>query len=113
MYELDADSQLQAMGNGAFRSAVTDRFSIGSAPNGGYLAFIALRAALATTPHPDPFSVTTHYLATARPGEVTLNVESVRTGRGHSTREVRMHQGGKEILRQLAVLGDLSTTRAW
>jgi acyl-CoA thioesterase len=109
MFELDADSQLERKGDTSFRSIVTDRWSIGSAPNGGYLAFIALQAALETTPHVDPFSVTTHYLSTARPGEVTLSVESVRTGRGHSTREVRMHQGGKEILRQLAVLGDLSS----
>lgn len=109
MFELDADSRLDAIDGASFRSIVTDRWSIGSAPNGGYLAFIALRAALSTSSHPDPFSVTTHFLATARPGEVIATVESVRTGRGHSTREVRMHQEGKEILRQLSVLGDLTS----
>lgn len=108
MHELDADSRLVRSDGDRFEAALTDRWSIGSAPNGGYLAYVALRAALATVPHPDPFSVTTHYLRTATPGPAELRVEPVRVGKGHATVEARLLQDGKEVLRQLAVLGDLS-----
>lgn len=111
MHELDVDSQLTPLGDLRFSTTITDRFSIGTAPNGGYLAFIVLSAAMQDAPHPDPFSVTTHYLAAAKPGPAEVQIESVRVGRGHSTFEGRLFQGGKEIVRQLAVLGDLSVTR--
>jgi acyl-CoA thioesterase len=87
---------------------ITDRWSIGAAPNGGYVAMIATRAIAASLPQPDPFSVTTHFLRVARPGPAEIAVEVVRAGKGHSTAEARLIQGGAEVLRTIAVLGDLS-----
>lgn len=108
MHELDQDSQLTALEDLRFAARITDRWNIGAAPNGGYLAYLALGASMRTVPHPDPFSVTTHYLGVAAPGPAEIRVERVRVGKGHATVEARLVQGEREVLRQLAVLGDLS-----
>ncbi len=109
MSELDRDTHLTLLEPGRFAVQITDRWSIGTAPNGGYLAVITTKSILATLRHPHPFSVTTHYLSTAQPGPAEVLVEVVREGRGHSTGQARLIQGGKERLRTIAVLGDLST----
>ena len=108
-YELDVDTALVARGDGRFAVHVTDRWNIGAAPNGGYLGVITTRAIAAMLPQPDPFSVTSHYLAVARPGPAEVVTEVVRLGKGHSTAEARLVQGGREIVRTLAVFGDLGT----
>lgn len=109
MSELADDTRIEPLGPGRFGARITDRWSIGTAPNGGYLAVITTKSIAASLPHPHPFSVTTHYLSTAKPGPGEVAVEVVRTGRTHSTAEARLFQDGKEILRSLAVFGDLGT----
>lgn len=105
--ELDTDTALEPIGAGKFRAQITDRWNIGSAPNGGYLAVIATKAIAAVLPQPDPFSVTTHYLAVAKPGPAEVITEVIRLGKGHSTAEARLVQDGRELLRTIAVFGDL------
>lgn len=105
--ELDRDTELVPVAEGRFRAHITDGWSIGSAPNGGYLAVITTRAIAAVVAQPDPFSVTTHYLSVARPGDAEVVVEVVRAGRGHSTAEARLLQDGREVIRTLAIFGDL------
>lgn len=107
-YELDRDTQLEPAGEGRFRTTISDAWSIGTAPNGGYLAVIATKSIGAMVPQPDPFSVTTHFLATAQPGPAEVMVEVVRTGKGHSTGMARLIQEGREVLRTIAVFGDLT-----
>lgn len=69
---------------------------------------IATVLAQARPGQPDPFSVTTHFLAVAKPGDAEVVVEIVRAGRGHSTAQARLLQDGREVLRTLAIFGDLS-----
>lgn len=107
--ELEQDTHLEKVGAGRFRVRITDRWNIGTAPNGGYLAVITTKSIAATLPHPHPFSVTTHFLSTARLGTAEVQVEIVRSGRGHGTAEAKLLQEGKEIVRTLAIFGDLST----
>jgi acyl-CoA thioesterase len=107
-YELDRDTQLEAVGPGRFRTTISDAWSIGTAPNGGYLAVITTKSIAACLPQPDPFSVTTHFLATAKPGRAEVEVEVVRAGKGHSTATARLLQDGREVLRTIAVFGDLT-----
>lgn len=107
MHELDDDSLLEPRGPLRFGATISDRWNIGAAPNGGYLAHLLLGAAAGSVPQPDPFSVTTHYLGVAVPGPAEVFVEVVRRGRGHATVQTRLVQGEREVARQLAVLGDL------
>ncbi|AKF06156.1 thioesterase family protein [Sandaracinus amylolyticus] len=115
--ELDGDTAIEPIGplhegRSRFATTLTDRWSIGTAPNGGYLAVVAARALGAVLPHPDPFSASTHFLSPARPGPAEIAVEIVRAGKGHSTGEARLFQEGREVLRMIATFGDLGALDA-
>ena len=77
----DEDTAVTPLGGGAFRAELTSRWNVGDTPNGGYLLAIALRAAGEQLAHPHPFTSTVHDLRPARPGAVTIEVETVRAGR--------------------------------
>jgi len=110
-YELDADTEVRRTGDHLWRGAVSDRWSIGPYPNGGYVLAIALNAIRQELPHPDPFTVTAHYLSPPQPAPIDVAVEVVRSGRGHSTAMARMLQDGKERVRVLANYGDHSQSQ--
>jgi acyl-CoA thioesterase len=59
--------------------------------------------------HPDPFSVTAHYLRPAQTGPATITVDVARSGRKHSTASASMVQEGRERIRVLATYGNLAT----
>ncbi len=115
--ELDIDTAIERAAAGRFRAVITDRWNIGTAPNGGYLAMILGRAmarelADAGREHGDPLSLTTHFLSVARPGPAEVAVAIVRSGRGHSTLEARLIQRDeaqeeREVMRALGLFGDL------
>ncbi len=66
MSQFDDETLLQPDGDGTWSGRVHAGWNIGGNPNGGYLAAIAVAAARRAVPaHPDPLSVTLHYL---RPG---------------------------------------------
>lgn len=98
---------------GFFTATISDRWSIGSRPNGGYLLGLAGRALQQTLPHEHPLTVTGHYLSPPEPGPATVEVETVRTGRSVSTGSARLLQpvgedgAAKERLRVLATFGTL------
>lgn len=113
MSELDDDTALRALGEGRYAARVTDRWSIGSAPNGGYLAMIAARAMASALPHPHPVTSTTHFLSVARPGDAEVHVEVLRSGRTHSSAVAKLiqesEQGPREVLRTMATFADLAS----
>ena len=110
-FELDEDTSLTDLGGGRFAGQVSDRWSIGPYPNGGYVMSLGLRAVAAMLPHPDPFAVSAHYLSPTEHGPCQVDVEVVRTGRAHSTASVRLHQDGAERMRLLATYGDHTLSR--
>jgi len=106
----DADTRVEQTGEGSFLGFIDPGWNIGDNPNGGYLLSVVTSALAEVLPHPDPLSVTTHYL---RPGTAGIpcevEVELVRTGRTLSTVRARLSQEGKQRLEVLAAYGDLST----
>lgn len=102
----------EADGKAQFAGRVGGNWSIGANPNGGYLVSIAMRALLQQHPqHPDPLTVTAHYL---RPGipDAPCNVEArvLRSGRQLTTGRATLLQEGKERIEVLAGFGDLLMT---
>ncbi len=79
----------------------------GAAPNGGYLMALAARAMREGLSHPDPVTLTAHFLAPPQPGEVQIDVEVVRAGRRHSTVTAALRQDGRECTRLIGAFGDL------
>jgi len=110
MSQFDDETLLQPDGDGTWSGRVHAGWNIGGNPNGGYLAAIAVAAARRAVPaHPDPLSVTLHYL---RPGlsdqPCSVDVRVLRTGRTLSTVRATLRQAGEARLEVLAALGDLS-----
>src|SRR5688500_7003191 len=109
MHEFDTDTAVRARGDGCFDATVTDRWGVSGRPNGGYLMAMGLRALGHVLPHPDPRTVTTHFLRPPRPGPVEITAEVVREGRRLSVGEARLHRREREFVRMIAAFGDLST----
>ena len=112
-YELDRDTRSTAVssetGRIVLQTTISAGWSIGAAPNGGYLATLMARAIGDAVEMPDPFTTTVHFLRVAQPGPGRIEIEIVRTGRSHSTGVARLIQGEKEVLRVISTFGDLSS----
>ena len=113
-FEFDHDVRVAPAGEAAWHGHVSPGWNIGANPNGGYLLAIAgaaLRAALPA--HPDPLSVTAHYLKPGVPGaDCRVSLQLLRGGRTLSTVRASLVQDGATRLELLAAMGDLGTAAA-
>ncbi len=104
-----------------FDTAVVPGWDILGNANGGYLMALAARAMSIVTERPDCFTITAHYLAPAPASPARLEVRPVRAGRRFATATASLFlvdqsggsgtagaAGGRESLRVIATLGDLS-----
>ncbi|MFF4246632.1 thioesterase family protein [Streptomyces sp. NPDC001822] len=110
--EFDRDTAVTLRGDGVYDAELSAGWTIIRAVNGGYLLAILGRALGEALPHPDPFSVSAHYLTASVPGPAVIRTQVVRTGRTLSTGEASLFQfaeDGSEIerIRVLATYGDL------
>jgi acyl-CoA thioesterase len=108
----ERDTAVERVAEGRYRGTVAPGWAVihGGAPNGGYLMAVAARAMRDPLPHhPDPVTITAHYLAAPAVGEVDIDVEVVRSGRRHATVAATLSQDGREQVRLLGAFGDLAT----
>ena len=111
MYQFDRDIRTEQAGQNLWRGTVTPWWSIGDAPNGGYLMAIAGRILGEALPHPDPLSFTAHFLDKALHGPVEVEVTRLRSGRSVSTGVARFIQQGEERARFTATYTDFDRVR--
>ena len=112
--EFDRDTAITLRETGVYDAALSSGWTIIHAVNGGYLLALLGRALGDALPHPDPFSVSAHYLTASQPGPAVIRTETVRTGRTLSTGQASLFQyeeDGTEVerIRVLATYGDLDT----
>jgi acyl-CoA thioesterase len=117
MSHFDEDTRVTPMGpveEGAFTGQVHPAWNIGSNPNGGYLLALAAQALRQRTPaHPDPLSITVHYLRPGTSGQACrIDTEVLRSGRTLSTVRARLSQDGSTRLELLAAMGQLAAQDA-
>jgi acyl-CoA thioesterase len=105
----DEDTEVKPEGNNRYTGRITDRWSIGPVPNGGYVLAVGLSALGQALEPPDPLTVTGHFLRPAVPGPVDIWVEAVKRGKNFSTGMARLVQEGNEVLRVLATYGTLGS----
>lgn len=110
--EFDRDTAVVAREPGVYDADLSAGWTIISAVNGGYLLAVLGRALADELPHPDPFTLTAHYLTASQPGPAVIRTQTVRTGRGLSTGQASLFQTddrGREVerIRLLASYGDL------
>ena len=107
-FEFDRDTTVTPLGDGLWRAQVSERWGTGKSPNGGYLLALVIRALAGALRHPDPVTVTGHFLRAPGPGPVDIHIDAAPPGRTLSTATASLHQNGEECLRVLASYGDLS-----
>ncbi|MEU1279488.1 thioesterase family protein [Streptomyces sp. NPDC005805] len=112
--EFDRDTAVtrRAGEPGVYDAELSAGWTIIHAVNGGYLLAMLGRALGDALPHPDPFTVSAHYLTASQPGPAIIRTETVRTGRTLSTGQASLLQiaeDGTEVerIRVLATYGDL------
>jgi acyl-CoA thioesterase len=102
------DTAVEARGDGRYAATVSERWTvIGGVPNGGYLMAIAARAMAAEAAHPDPVTVTAHFLRPTAVGGATIEVERLKAGRRLSQLSARLLQDGEARLQLVAAFADL------
>ena len=111
MSQFDAETRLQTSADGSSGGQVSSSWNIGTNPNGGYLLALAVAALRKQMPrHPDPVSVTVHYL---RPGlgdqPCQVNCQLLRSGATLSTGRASLIQQDKLCLEVLAAFADLAS----
>lgn len=108
-YDFDRETASTVAGDGRRSGVLSARWNIGDNPNGGYLTSVALRAMGEAVEHPDPLSVTTHFLRPGLGGEPCETVlEVLRQGRQLSHVRASLRQQGEIRLELMAIFGDLS-----
>ncbi|MEU5597879.1 thioesterase family protein [Streptomyces sp. NPDC020298] len=112
--EFDRDTAVTRREPGVYDIDLSAGWTIINAVNGGYLLAVLGRALADTLPHPDPFTISAHYLTASQPGPAVVRTETVRTGRTLSTGQASLFQydeaGGEvERIRVLASYGDLDS----
>ncbi|MFD0545733.1 thioesterase family protein [Streptomyces mexicanus] len=110
--EFDRDTALVRRAPGVYDIDLSAGWTIINAVNGGYLLAVLGRALADALPHPDPFTISAHYLTASRPGPAVVRTDVVRTGRTLSTGQASLFQydeDGREVerIRVLASYGDL------
>ena len=109
MSRFDEETRISPAGPDAWAGQLSPSWSIGANPNGGYLLALAVAALRAAVPaHPDPLSVTVHYLRPGlggRPFDVRTRV--LRPGRSLTTAAATLSQDGEPRIEVLAAMGAL------
>ncbi|CAL9436924.1 putative protein [Streptomyces sp. enrichment culture] len=110
--EFDRDTALTPREPGVYALDLSADWTVFGVVNGGYLLAVLGRALADALPHPDPFTVSAHYLTASRPGPALVRTETIRTGRTLSTGQASLFQydeEGNEVerIRVLASYGDL------
>ena len=110
MSDFDEETRLEPAGENSWSGNVHPSWNIGANPNGGYLLALAVAALRRADPrHPDPLSVTVHFLRPGLAGQpCRVDVQILRSGRTLSTGRATLYQDGVARLEVLAALGDLS-----
>jgi hypothetical protein len=93
-------------GPGRYTVELTPYWSAFGNPNGGYMAAITARAALAETGREHPQSVSTSFFKAARPGPAELEVAVNGTGKTLANASVLLRQEGATILASTVVCTD-------
>ena len=92
-----ADTGIEKLGAGRYAAALSPNWAVWG-PNGGYVAAIALRAALAEGRLPRPASFHAHFLAVGEFAPVELRVASLGGSKRAESLRVDLFQGERQLL---------------
>lgn len=106
-HSFDIDTEVTRVDDSRFTGHLHQRWNIAGVPNGGYAMALMLRASREVSAHPDPLTVSAHFLSPTVPGPVEVDTEVVKPGRSTTTVMSSLRQEGRERVRVLTTLGVL------
>lgn len=101
-------SAVRRTGEGTWAAEVAPGWDIMGNADGGYTLAIAARAAAEAAGRPDPVTVTAHYLAPARVGQVMVEAQVVRRGGRFATVAATLSSADRPLLALLGTFAELS-----
>ena len=106
-YEFDDAVAVDSSG----RAELPERWTMGPGfAHGGYLMSLGLSAALIAAPHPDPISMSAHFMRPGRVGPADVVTNTLRSGRQLATVTADVVQEGSVDVATITTFGDLSGT---
>lgn len=105
------ETAIEVVGAGRFRTVPSPHWNIGENANGGYALSAVLRAAGEIAGHPDPMTVTAHFLRPLQPdgSAAAITVECVKPGRSTSVVRGDLSHLDRHRLTVVAAFGDLGS----
>ena len=104
-YEFDEAIAIGANGN----AELPERWTMGPGfAHGGYLMSLALAAATTHSQHPDPLSMSAHFMRPGRVGKAAVAAESLKSGRQLGTVTAQILQDAKVDIATITTFSDLS-----
>lgn len=88
---------VEKVGDGSYAGEVHPNWDIAGITNGGYLIAILARAMGEEAPGRELKSVSARFLNPGFPGPVTMEVETLKEGKGTTTLQGQLFQGGKTL----------------
>jgi acyl-CoA thioesterase len=109
MGQFERETAVTSNGDGSWATDLSTNWNIGDSANGGYALTSVLRAACEVGRHPDPISVTTHFLRPVQGGGAgRISADLVRSGRTVSVATGTLHQADADRLVVNVVFGALA-----
>jgi acyl-CoA thioesterase len=102
---LEADTEIEPVGEHRWRGEVSERWWIQRGPFGGYLSTFLTRAAVATAERPLR-TLTVHFLDAPQAGAVDVVATTEREGRSSTALSLRLEQDGRPMALALAGLAE-------
>lgn len=95
--QLHDDTALTDRGGGTYELELSNRWMVPSGPNGGYLAAVLLRAAMAATDGMTPRALHVHFISALPVGPATVTTSMLRAGRSITTLDLTLTAGERSI----------------
>ena len=109
--EFARSTAVRKVGEGLWEGHFSSNWLIGQTMNGGYAMAVAARVLGQALPHPDPLTVTGHFLNRTEVGPVRCEVEILRAGGGSSTGSVKLFQKDDLKIVVTGTYGDMARQR--
>jgi acyl-coenzyme A thioesterase PaaI-like protein len=100
---------VEALGPGRFAAVVDDRWTVLGKPNGGFLAAILARAAVASSTFDDVVTLGASYLRSPDPGPIEVELDLLRSGRAVDRFRARLVQDGTVCVEAQVTTGAFAT----
>jgi acyl-CoA thioesterase len=112
----DRETAVNRIDDCLYEGRLTDNWSVGDSPGGGYMIMKALKAAkdAVGAQHPDPLSVTAYYVNKALENHaVNISVRTISKSKSSTTVSMAMSQNGQTKSEYVAIFGNLLSNKGF